>query len=126
MADFNLAAEVNRVLGEFSQNVDEAVKEATEETAKIAVSKLRSNSPKNTGKYAKSWFVKTTAGNKHYYKAVVANRKYQLTHLLEYGHNIVSHGVVVGHAQAKPHIGEVEKWVQDNIEGYIEGFLESK
>lgn len=124
MADVNLAAEINRVLGEFTQNVDEAVKEATEETAARAVQMLEMKSPENTGKYKKGWYVKTTAGNKHYYKSVVANKKYQLTHLLEYGHNIVAHGVVVGHAKARPHIKEVENWVQQNIEEAIAAKLE--
>lgn len=126
MADINLQQEVNRVLGVFSNNVDEAVKEATEEVASLAAQTLRETSPKRFGQYARSWFVKKTGGNKHYYKVVVANRRYQLTHLLEYGHNIVRGGMVVGHAQAKPHIGEVEKWVQENIEGYIQSFLDNK
>lgn len=126
MADVNIQQEINRVLGEFSNDVDEAVKEATSEVASIAVFTLKNTSPRRYGEYCKSWFTKKTGGNKHYYKVVVANKKYQLTHLLEYGHNIVSNGMVVGHAQAKPHIGEVEKWVQDNIEGYIQSFLDKK
>lgn len=124
-----LTQEVNRVLGEFSQDVDEAVQKATEEVGTLAVFRLRNSSPVRAGgsaAYARGWKLKKTTGNKHYYKVVVHNTQYQLTHLLEYGHDIVRSGKVVGHANAQPHIAEVEKWVQDNIEGYIQGFLDKK
>ena len=120
MADVNLAKEINKVLGVFSADVDAAVKEATEETASVTKFVLANTSPRRRGDYAKSWFIKKTASNAHYYKVVVANKRYQLTHLLEYGHNIVAHGVVVGHAQAKPHIADAEKMAQEYFEKAIE------
>lgn len=127
MADTNIQLEVNRILGIFSNNVDEAVKKSTVKMGHVAVEMLKQTSPRSTSnreKYADDWYLNTTGGRKNHYKAVVANKQYRLTHLLEHGHNIVRNGKVVGHAGAKPHIKDVERWVQDNYEGYIQAFLD--
>lgn len=43
------------------------------------------------------------------------NEQYQLTHLLENGHDIIINGEVRGHAAAHEHIAPVEAWAQDEF-----------
>ena len=45
----------------------------------------------------------------------VYNEQYQLTHLLENGHDIIINGEVRGHAAAHVHIAPVEAWAQDEF-----------
>lgn len=120
----DIVRDINGVLAEFSNSVDEAVDEAVKETAKEAVKRLKSTSPKgSTGKYAKGW-TSTTEGGKKYYKVTVHNKQYQLTHLLENGHNKVVKGQVVGYVAARPHIAAVEQFVQEDVEQRLRAKIE--
>lgn len=78
-----------------------------DEYANITKNKLKASSPsgnRKTNKYKDSWVV-TTKGGKGSYTATVKNDKnWQLTHLLENGHQIVNKRGGVGWASAKPHI----------------------
>lgn len=104
MANINsLADEIANALQQYSNNVEQKVEVATEDVANMAVDKLKQNSLKKTGNYAKSW-TKTKQGKKQ----IVHNKKhYRLTHLLEKGHAKVGGG----RAEAKIHIAPVENQV---------------
>lgn len=118
-----LSAEVAQILGQFEHGVSTALDEVSEEVAKEAVKKLKSVSPVGTGAwkghYARKWKAKKVDG-----KFVVYNEKYQLTHLLENGHDVVSHGKVAGHVPGKPHIKPVEEWVQEEVPKKLEEAIE--
>lgn len=118
-----LASEVQSMLQQFEHGVVTALDEASEEVAEEAVKKLKSSSPVGSGAwkghYARQWRVKKVEG-----KFVVYNNKYQLTHLLEHGHDVVSHGRVVGHVSAKPHIKPVEEWVQEELPRKLEEMIQ--
>lgn len=78
----NLADEITRVLREYTEDIEEGMKEARDTIAKESVKKLKANSPKLTGDYRKGWRVKTEGTKK-----IIHNKTdYQLTHLLEHGH----------------------------------------
>ncbi len=47
---------------------------------------IESTAPKKTGKYSKSWAVKKTRETSDSIQVVVHSKRYQLTHLLEFGH----------------------------------------
>lgn len=119
----DLTQEVNKILRDFADDVEKAVLDAEEDVAKEAIKKLKATSPRNThgkGKhYADTWAIDTRS-KKHYAHLIVYNKQYQLTHLLEKGHNIVRGGRVVGHAKAQPHIKPVEEWVKDEVTRRIE------
>jgi len=121
--NLKLATEVGAILQQFEHGVVTALDEASEEVAEEAVKKLKSTSPVGTGAwkghYAHKWKVKKVGG-----KLVVYNEKYQLTHLLENGHDVVSHGRVVGHVQGQPHIKPVEEWVQEELPRKLEEMIE--
>lgn len=108
----NLKTEMNAILQNFGAEVDEVFMEVEQGVAKEGAEKLRQTSPKRRGgrgKYARGWTYKKTKNG-----FVIHNKTdYQLTHLLENGHDIVRAGKKVGHSPAIPHIGPVEEWVNE-------------
>ena len=114
MANINidqLAAEIAKGLAEYSQDVVEKVNVSSEAVGKAAVKQLKQTSPKRpgSGKYAKSWAMKTEpeVGQPHKRIVHVKAPHYRLTHLLEKGHAKVGGGRVEG----KPHIRPAEEEV---------------
>lgn len=118
-----LSKEVYEILQQFEHGVETALDTASNEVAKKAVKKLKSASPVGRGTwgghYAKKWKVKKVNGH-----LVIYNEKYQLTHLLEHGHDVVSKGKVIGHVSGQPHIKPVEEWVQEELPKELESMLE--
>lgn len=119
----DLTKEINKILNEYVKDVDKSMLDAEEEVANEAVKKLKSTSPKKTkgkkaGHYAKSWEVDKKS-KQNYAQTIIHNKDYQLTHLLENGHDIIRNGKVVGHAKAQPHIKPVEEWVKKEMEERI-------
>lgn len=118
----DLTSQVNKILQEYANDVDSVVLQSEEKVAKEAVQRLKKSSPKNpNGKgrhYADDWKIDQRS-KKHYAHMIVHNKQYQLTHLLENGHDIVRNGQVVGHAKAIKHIKPVEEWVKKEVEEEI-------
>jgi hypothetical protein len=110
----DLQKEVMAVLNQLPDRVSDSLDKTAEATAKEAVKKLKETSPKgHSGRYAKGWAVKRTKKGEVY---VYNKTDYQLTHLLENGHDIISKsGAKVGEAKAQPHIKPVEEWVQQDF-----------
>lgn len=87
MAEFDFAAEIRKVLREYTTAVQLDVNKAVEKCARGMVKELKATSPKRSGLYGRDWecrFTDYAEGDK---QAVVYNEGcYQLTHLLEKGH----------------------------------------
>ena len=120
----DLTAQVNKILQEYVGGVDAVVLEVEDKVAKEAVKKLKQTSPKakhNGGHrhYADDWKVDNKS-KKYYAHNIIYNKQYQLTHLLENGHDIVRGGRVVGHVKAQKHIKPVEEWVKEEVAKEIE------
>lgn len=87
------------VLAEFNELLDDELGAAIHEVGKSTRTDLRSNSPKDTGSYSRSWGCDFSDKEGHH-EAVVVNRKHwQITHLLEDGHDIKNRkgGPTLGH-----------------------------
>lgn len=89
MADSIL--DVNDILNEYSVDIQNSITKAAEQVAKSGADKLKSSSPKRTGKYAtgkyaKGWRVKTTKSKGEVSSIIHNATDYQLTHLLEHPH----------------------------------------
>lgn len=115
----SLFTQINGVLGQYTANINEALDKAMKTTSSDAVKRLKSTSPSDSGKYIKGWKVKHEKGTYTIYN----KDRYQLTHLLENGHDVVVNGKKVGRAPAKPHIKNVEEWVQTEVEKRLEDNL---
>jgi hypothetical protein len=115
MTDFT--AQLTDALREYSITCDEAIQEVLTDVAKQAQKRLTATSPSRTGKYKRSWKVKIER-RQGFCKVHIHNTRYQLTHLLEFGHKAHS-----GHAEARPHIASVEKWAVAEAEKRIKEVL---
>jgi hypothetical protein len=109
----NLADEVQKLLDEYGDVVNDALKEAIEETAKDAQAQLRQ---KNQGrkiwkKYPKGWEVRIKEGRLDVEGWVYNEDHYRLTHLLEFGH-ATRNG---GRTKAFPHIADVNAFAKKEV-----------
>lgn len=118
----SLLVNINKVLAQYTSDVNMTIQSVIDTTARDAAQKLRATSPKapGGGDYAKSWAVKKERG-----RAVVYSRAphYRLTHLLENGHDVVRNGKKVGHVNPQVHIKPVEEWTQEEIQKRLEEAL---
>lgn len=97
---------VMQQLNEYADTVSDDVKDAVQKSAKAVKEQIKNTAPRRTGKYAKSWAVKKTSETSQSLQLTVHSRnRYQLTHLLEFGH--AKRGG--GRAAARPHIAPAEQ-----------------
>lgn len=110
---------VGAILKEYGQDVTKIVDEEVEKIAKSAVKELRQgNGGFNDKVYSKSWkSKKENLFGGMFSKITVYNSKhYQLTHLLEKGHNVVAWGQSTGkRTRAFPHISVVNDRVTKEL-----------
>ena len=113
MADTgSVEIQMRKLLDQVNEEVQKAMDEGMKQTAKEAVAKLKSSSPRKTGKYARGWTTKQIDKN----GIVIHNAKhYQLTHLLENGHVIRNKKGTYGRTSGIKHIAPVEEWASDEL-----------
>lgn len=114
----SLQVQINRILAQYTSNVDKTVDEVLSAEAKEAKKALTWSSPANSGKYAKSWAIKKNKGN-----YIVYNKRPGLTHLLENGHDIIVDGKKRGEAPPHVHIKPVEEMIQEQVVKELEARL---
>lgn len=110
---------MNALLDEYGSQVLTVTEQVAQKTTREARLDLR-HVPKDvvggTGKYSRGWRASFQT-DKLNVKAVVYNSsEWQLTHLLEYGHQVKRGGRTIGDADAHPHIDPVKKWAYDEFE----------
>ena len=116
--NLDLTKAMNALLLEYGDAIRDAIDEALPKIAKETVSILRNTSPKSSGAYAKDWRMEKWTLNSNYAGVTVYNNKhYQLTHLLEYGHDVTREkgGKKLGEAKKHPHIEEAERIAGDRL-----------
>ena len=113
-----LAAELQK----YCQDVTDGLKTDVKTVAKEAVKELKATSPvdkrKTTrrGRYAKGWSDAIAYESPLDIRVEVHNKTdYQLAHLLEFGHEVVVGGKVVGHYDGIPHIRPAEENAEDKL-----------
>lgn len=114
------------ILTEYNVAVVKASNDAVMKTARKDVRDLKGasrifKSNRRGHKYARSWTFRKNTDELGSASYVVYNREYQLTHLLEKGHDIVRNGETIGHYQGHTHI----KPVADRTGKVLEDFFKS-
>ena len=107
-------------LQEYADLATEDMKAAVKKAGNKAKSDVQAGAPVMTGKYKKSWVVKTTKENANAMEVTVHSRnRYQLAHLLEFGH--AKRGG--GRTRAFPHIAPAEEAAAELLEKEVEAAL---
>lgn len=102
----SLSSEVMKELEKYADVTTEKVKKAVQNAGKTVRDEIKASAPSDTGKYSKSWTVKTVRETSNSLELVVHSKnRYQLTHLLEFGHAKRGGGRV----SARPHIVNAEE-----------------
>lgn len=102
-----LGEAIKEELEKYAAEVDATMQKETDKIAKEVLTDLKNNPniPKKTGEYKKSFYIKKIAQGQGYKRVAIANRKYQLTHLLEKGH-VTRNGK---RTRAFPHWADAQK-----------------
>lgn len=107
-------------LKEYADLATDDLKAAVKKTGNEVRKQIQSTAPKASGKYSKSWSVKTTKESSNGMEVTVYSRnRYQLAHLLEFGHAKRGGGRVA----ARPHIAAAEHAGIESFEQAIERSL---
>lgn len=116
----SLAAEVMKGLTEYADLATDDMKKAVKDAGKTVRKEIQSGAPSDTGAYAKSWAVKTVKETSNSLELTVHSKnRYQLAHLLEFGHAKRGGGRVSG----KAHIAPAEELGIKELEHSIEKAL---
>ena len=125
--DADLFAEsLIKVLTDFAGATAETLERECDSVSKEALKKLKEDSPKDTGEYAKGWRrMKNKAGDGFEY--TLYNAKWAgRTHLLEKGHVVKpgpKHPGKLTRVKGIEHIKPVEEWAQQELIARIERSL---
>ena len=107
-------------LKEYADLATDDLKAAVKKTGNDVKKQIQSTAPKDSGKYSKSWSVKTTKESSNGMEVTVYSRnRYQLAHLLEFGH--AKRGG--GRTRAFPHIAPAEEAAAELLEREVEAAL---
>ncbi|WP_203264723.1 HK97 gp10 family phage protein [Streptococcus uberis] len=115
-----MASAIMDGLKEYADLATDDLKAAVKKTGNEVRKQIQSTAPKASGKYNKSWSVKTTKESSNGMEVTVYSRnRYQLAHLLEFGHAKRGGGRVA----ARPHIAAAEQAGIESFEQAIERSL---
>lgn len=116
--------DVNKILDAYAKDIARDVTTDAEIVAKQGVTELKNTTGTyrvRTGKYNRGWRVKTDKMKNGGTSIIYNATDYQLTHLLEHGHDIVGRdGTKKGRARAFVHIKPVEEKCIKEYERLIE------
>lgn len=117
----DLTNTVMKELNEYKKITADKLKKEVRKTGNKIKNEIQKNAPIKSGAYKKSWKVKTLNERVNSLNLVVhSSNRYQLSHLLEFGHALRNGG----RSKAKPHIKEEEelgiKEFEENIKRIIE------
>lgn len=122
----NFASEVIKITEDYADEVTDSTEAAVMKTAFKAESDLHvaGGFDNRTGKYRKGWTI-TFNQLRYGLEAVVHNKVYMLTHLLESGHSKWLWGRPTGEdVQAYPHIANVNEEAQRMLQEEIKRSVE--
>ena len=111
-----MASAIMEGLQEYADFATDDLKKAVKKAGKSVKDEISQTAPRDTGKYAKSWAVKTVKETANSLDVVVHSKnRYQLAHLLEKGHAKRGGGRVAG----RPHIAPAEQAGIEQLQSLI-------
>lgn len=117
-----MASAIMEGLQEYGNLATDDMKKAVKKAGKSVKDEISQTAPKETGKYAKSWAVKTVKETSNSLDVVVHSKnRYQIAHLLEHGHAKRGGGRVAG----RSHIAPAEEAGIKELESEIERCLKN-
>lgn len=115
-----MASAIMEGLTEYADLATDELKKSVKKAGKTVKDEISKTAPKDTGKYQKSWAVKTVKETSNSLDVVVHSRnRYQIAHLLEHGHAKRGGGRVA----ARPHIAHAEEKGIEELEKEVEKVL---
>lgn len=115
-----MASAIMEGLQEYADLATDDLKQSVKKAGKTVKDEIAQTAPKDTGKYAKSWTVKTVKETSNTLDVVVHSKnRYQIAHLLEHGHAKRGGGRVA----ARPHIAPAEEKAIETLEREVEKAL---
>jgi len=117
-----MADAIMQGLMEYAELASDEMKVAVKNAGKTVQKSIKKNAPVNTGAYAKSWATKKVRESSNTLQMVVYSKnRYQLAHLLEYGHAKRNGGRVEGKAHIAPAEKDGIEKLQEDIERALKG-----
>ena len=115
-----MASAIMEGLQDYADLATDDLKTAVKKAGTTVRKQIQATAPSDTGKYAKSWSVKSTKETSNSLELTVYSKnRYQLEHLLEYGH--AKRGG--GRTKAQPHIAPAEEAAISQLERDIKRSL---
>lgn len=101
----NFSDAVMQAITDYAESVENEMKKEVETTARTIRNMLlvHPRIPVKDGDYKRSFRTRRVADGPGYRRIKIYNLEWQLTHLLEKGHDIKRNGKVIGHAPEYPH-----------------------
>lgn len=115
-----MASVIMEGLQDYADLATDDLKAAVKKSGTTVRKQIQATAPSDTGKYAKSWSVKKTKETSNSLEVTVYSKnRYQLAHLLEFGHAKRGGGRVTGRAHIAPAeqagIEELEKEIERSL-----------
>lgn len=118
----DMADVIMQGLTEYAELATDDMKEAVKHASAAVRKEIKENAPVDTGKYAKSWTARKVRETPQTLTMVVHFKdRYQLAHLLEYGHAKRNGGRVEGKAHIAPAEQNGIRQLQEEIERALGG-----
>lgn len=115
-----MADVIMKGLEDYAELATEEMKEAVKNASITVRKEIKGNAPSDTGKYTKSWTAKKVRETSQTLTMVVHSKnRYQLAHLLEFGHALRNGGRYEG----KVHIAPAEQKGMEQLKEEIEKAL---
>lgn len=114
----DFAEDLLRTLTAYTEEAQQRITESMTALGAQAKARLQSESPHDTGKYARGWRLKQSISDGQISITLKqSGQNGKLTHLLEGGHKTRGGS---GFVHAQPHISTVQEWLNDEAEKAIE------
>lgn len=118
-----ISKEITGALEEYGERIAQGVEKAVDNAGTEALKVVRDKSPKRTGRYRRGWRKTKSGGNvdQNVHSVRIYNKTaYQLTHLLENGHQKAAGGRVEGTPHIRPAAEDAERQLERDVTRLIQ------